>query len=81
MSKDHLGDFDTFYEEISAANDYLSGFDTDIEDHVDEAPPRQGLAADQVPRLAQDTMHGKEIVRRAEADSDGDKQSLFEDEA
>jgi hypothetical protein len=83
MGKDHLGDFDTFYQELPAANnDYLSGFDTEIEDLVEEAPQREGLNADQVSRLAQDTRYGKEIIRRSDTEDDSSEPSLFkEDEA
>lgn len=81
MANDHLNDYDLFFQEIPATNDYLNGFDTEIEDHVEEeVPANQGLDADQVSRLAQDTIFGEEIIPKADNDDQGE-QPLFEEEA
>jgi hypothetical protein len=53
-TNDHLHDYETFYQEIPAS-DYLRGFDIEIEDHVDDTDSCEGLDANQVSRLTQDT--------------------------
>lgn len=59
MAKDRLNEYELFYQEIPT-RDYLSEFDTEIEDLVDEHPRDPGLDASQVSRLAQDTKNKPE---------------------
>lgn len=54
MAKDRLDDFELFYQEIPT-HDYLSEFDTEIEDLVDDHSTNHGLDSSQVSRLAEDT--------------------------
>jgi hypothetical protein len=79
MAKDHLSEFETFYQEIPA-NDYLSGFDAPIEDLVEDDQANPGLNADQVSRLAQDTVYGEEIIRHVDDRGPSEEQELFDQE-
>jgi hypothetical protein len=49
-----LHDYEMFYQEIPAS-DHLTGFDTEIEDHVEDNLECQGLDAREVSRLTEDT--------------------------
>ena len=76
MAKDHLNEYELFYQEIPT-RDYLSEFDTEIEDLVEERLPDRGLDASQVSRLAQDTEIEPDTSDKPQ--STGDPQ-LFKDQ-